>query len=71
MSRNIFSHPVKDDKTNRWVCTAKHPMPSGAPGPWLHPSAKYIKDSDGYPGGDFAHYVCPHCGKEFKIELAQ
>lgn len=26
---------------------------------------------DGYPGGDIAHYKCPHCGETWSSEVAQ
>lgn len=37
-----------------------------------HMGAKEVGDQeDGWPGGDWVRYECPHCGTTWKAELAQ
>lgn len=37
----------------------------------VHPDAKEQRQRDGYPGGDYIDYECPHCGVTFSVELPQ
>lgn len=45
------------------------PPPPGTK--WQHADAVEKWSEDGYPGGDIAHYECPHCGETFSVELPQ
>ena len=37
----------------------------------VHPDASEVDQRGGYPGGDYVDYECPHCGKNFSVELPQ
>lgn len=58
---------------SRQLCTKDAPMPQPQPPgtKWQHADAVEKWSEDGYPGGDIAHYECPHCGETFSVELPQ
>jgi len=67
----MMNSPDKILKVERFICTSLNPW-DGKTVPVAHPDAKEVGEQmDGYPGGDFQMYHCPHCGKTFEIELPQ
>jgi len=59
-------HPI-DKETGRYACTKEHPMPTKHTGQWIHRDAKGTAENDPF----FDHFLCPHCGEHFSIEVAE
>lgn len=55
---------------DRHICTKDDPW-TPEKGRAIHPDAVAGDQRDGYPGGDMVDYKCPHCGREFSVELPQ
>lgn len=55
--------------STRLTCTAISPMPQPTPvgDLWEHPDVK----DDGLNDPYYDHYVCPHCGLRFAVEVAE
>lgn len=51
----------------RQICSKDAPMPAEAPGRWQHPEAREIGET--YSDGCFAEYQCPHCKRQWTVEL--
>jgi hypothetical protein len=58
--------------SGRFVCTKENPWKPGGPTPVTHSDAYEVgEQEDGYPGGDFVRYECPHCKVSWRAELPQ
>jgi len=58
--------------TEKHICTAEDPWTPERGNRSVHPDARETgPQRDGYPGGDWVTYKCPHCGRLFDVELPQ
>ncbi len=64
LSSPVGETPAQEPSEN--VCTAEKPMPKGAPGHWVHPSAACV-----YSGDDYDRFECPLCGQRFAVTVPQ
>ena len=74
----MSSVPVRSEaetvsgKVGAFVCTMVRPWREEDRKPALHPDATRVGgQEDGWPGGDYVTYECPHCLTIFSVELAQ
>lgn len=63
----------KEPNVSEKVCTASDPWDHTPDRSVrvVHPDAVEVEQRDGYPGGDYVDYECPHCKHQFSVELPQ
>jgi hypothetical protein len=69
-TRGLDCQPI-DAESGRFICTREQPMRpvhyGNSPARWMHPDAKDLGFDDPYRD----HYLCPHCGLRFSVEVPE